>query len=349
MKFTKLAVLIALMVGIGPTALAQSAWRSVAVPYYTPPAYVQGLQLGWYAPHALAFAKSAERLTQATNAYCAGGPLAAAREGWRDTLLAWDRLSTVAVGPLVERRTVRRIDFGPTRPELLARAIDSHPANEADMERVGSAAKGFPALEKLLWPAAAPKGSAACDFAVQVAADIGREADALAQAFAVVSRDEEPDEDKTIAAMSEAVNQWIGAIEGLRVQGFERPLRERQSRGTARVTLPRDASGNSVAERSARWQTLSAQAVFEGREAPAPGTGLVPLEPYLRGKGLNPLADRLVAATSKAERDLTAAHRNEPARMQAAARSLSELKALVEGEVAQALDIHAGFSEADGD
>ena len=349
MKFTKLAVLTTLMASIDPAALAQSAWRSVAVPYYTPPAYVQGLQLGWYAPRARAFAQSAEGLTQATMAYCAGGPLAAARDGWREALLAWDRLSTVAVGPLVERRSVRRIDFGPTRPELIARAIDSRPANEADMELVGSAAKGFPALEKLLWPVAAPKASAACDFAAQVAADIGREADALAKAFAVVTSNEEPDEEKTVAAMSEAVNQWVGGLEALRLQGFERPLRERQTRGTARVTLARDASGAGVAERLARWQTLSAQAVFEGREAPAPGTGLVPLEPYLRGKGLNPLADKLVAATRRAERGLTAAQRNEPARLQAAARGLVDLKALVEGEVAQALDIRAGFSDADGD
>ena len=339
----------ALVTGIAPAALAQSAWRSVAVPYYTPPAFVQGLQSGWYAPRAREFALSAGRLTHATSAYCAGGPLAAARDSWRDTLLAWDRLSTVAIGPLVERRSVRRIDFGPTRPELMAHAIDSRPANEADMARVGSAAKGFPALEKLLWPAAAPKGSAACDFAIQAAADIRREADALAKAFAVVSSDEEPDDEKTIAAMSEAVNQWIGAIEGLRVQGFERPLRDLQTRGGARVKLARDASGASVAERSVRWQTLSAQAVFEGREAPAPGAGVVPLEPYLRSKGLNPLADKLVAATGRAKRDLTAAQRNEPARLQAASRSLADLKALVEGEVAQALDIRAGFSAADGD
>ena len=348
MKFDKLVVVAALAAGLAQTALAQSAWRLVAVPYYTPPAFVQGLQLGWYVPRAREFAQNAAAMTDATRAYCAGGPIAAARQAWRDTLLAWDRVSTVAIGPLVERRSARRIDFGPTRPELLARAIESAPSGEADMERVGSAAKGFSALEKLLWPVPAVEGSPACAFAVQVAADIAREADALALAFDAASR-AEPDEEKTAAAMSEAINQWIGGLESLRVQGFERPLRERRIRAGARLQLARDASGTSAAERDARWQTLAAQAVFEGSEAPAPGAGLVPLEPYLRGKGLNPLADKLVAAMRRSGLGLAAARNNDPARLRVAAQELGDLKTFVEGEVAPALDVRLGFSDADGD
>ena len=346
--FKPLAVLAALLAGAGQAALAQSSWRSVAVPYYTPPAFVQGLHGGWYAPRAREFTQSAERLLQSTRAYCAGGPPAAAREAWRDALLAWDRLGSVAIGPLVERRSARRIDFGPTRPALMARAIDSQPANEADMERVGSAAKGFPALEQLFWPTAVAAASPGCAFAVQVAADIAREAQALDSAFDAASR-AEPDDGQTVAAMSEAVNQWLGGLDALRLQGLERPLHERQARAAKRLQFSRDASGASVAERAARWQTLAALAVFEGAEAPAPGAGLVPLEPYLRGKGLNPLADKLVAAVRKAGQGIAAAQGNAPARVQAAARQLADLRALVESQVAPALDIRLGFSDADGD
>ncbi len=351
MKF-KMSWVAGLLVLAGPGAIAQSAWRSVAVPYYTPPAYVQGLQLGWYVPRSREFAASARALLQTTRAYCAGGPLTMARDEWRNTLLAWDRVGTVAIGPVIERRSTRRIDFGAVRPELMARAIESHPTSEADMDRVGSPAKGFAALEALLWPNAAPKATPGCEFAVQAATDISREADALAAAFDAASR-AEPDDEATVAAMSEAINQWIGGLDTLRSQAFERPLRElearRQAHANARLQFARDASGASAAERKARWQTLSALAVFEGGEAPAPGAGLVPLEPYLRGKGLNPLADKLVAAVRRAGRSIDGAQRATPTNVQAAARSLADLKTFVEAEVAPALDIHLGFTEADGD
>ena len=351
MKF-KISLVAGLWVLAGPSAIAQSTWRSVAVPYYTPPAYVQGLLRGWYAPRSREFATRAQALLQATRAYCAGGPLATAHDEWRSTLLAWDRVGTVAIGPLIERRSARRVDFGAVRPELMARAIDSHPTSEADMDRVGSPAKGFAALEALLWPSGAPTGTPACDFAVQAATDIAREADALASAFDAASR-ADPDEEATVAAMSEAINQWIGGLDTLRSQAFERPLRElearRQAHANARLQFARDASGTSAAERSARWQTLSALAVFEGGEAPAPGAGLVPLEPYLRGKGMNPLADTLVAAVRRAGRGIDSAQPATPANVKAAARSLAELKTFFEAEVAPALDIRLGFTEADGD
>ena len=351
MKF-KSNLMFGLLVLAGPGAFAQSAWRSVAVPYYTPPAYVQGLQFGWYTPRSREFGANAHSLLEATSAYCAGGPLAPAREAWRSALLAWDRVGTVAIGPLIERRSTRRIDFGAVRPELMARAIEARPASEADMDRVGSPAKGFAALEALLWTSPAAKGTPACDFAVQAATDIAREADALAAAFDAASH-AEPDDEATVAAMAEAVNQWIGGLDTLRSQAFERPLRElearRQAHPGARLQFARDASGASAAERSARWQTLSALAVFEGGEAPAPGAGLVPLEPYLRGKGLNPLADKLVAAVRRAGRGIDAAQRATPATLQAAARNLADLKTFVEAEVAPALDISLGFTEADGD
>jgi predicted lipoprotein len=348
LKTASLVVLVGLLAGGGSPGIAQTAWRSVAVPYYTPPAFVQGLHAGWYAPRAQEFVQHTAELSRATDGYCAGGPLAAARHAWRAALLGWARISSVAIGPLVERRSARRIDFSPTRPALIAKAIARQPANAAEMETIGNPAKGFPALERLLWTTPAAPGSAACAYAVQVAADIGREALALDAAFDAAGR-AELDEAQTVAAMNEAVNQWLAGLDAMRVQGLERPLLERRGTSAARPQFGRDASGASAAERAARWQALRTLAVFEGSEAPYPGVGLVPLEPYLRGKGLNPLADQLAAAVQRASRALDAASGNAPVRVQAAARQLGELKTLVEGQVATALDIRLGFSDADGD
>lgn len=322
-------------------AQAQTNWRQVAVPAYTPPAFVDGALKFWFVPRADEFAAAAQRLATTLRDGC--GP--AARAAWREALLAWVQLSAVAAGPLIERRSARRIDFQPTRPASIEKAIDERPRGEAAFERVGSAAKGFAALEWLLWDRAAPKSADACAYAHEVALDIGREAQALQQAF-VAQRDRERDEDAVVALMSEVVNQWIGGIEQLRLQGIERPLHEARSRGRTAPALPRAAGGAAAAEREARWTALRTLARFDAAAAPAAGEGLVPLETYLRGKGLNPLADRLRTAVAEAGTGLGSDARSA---LEAASRRLAGLKTLVEGEVAPALDVHVGFSDADGD
>jgi uncharacterized protein len=322
-------------------ARAQTDWRRVAVPAYAPPAFVDGALAFWYVPRADAFAAAASRLGAALRDGC--GP--AAQTAWREAMLAWVRLSAVAIGPLIERRSARRIDFQPTRPASIEKAIVERPDGEAAFERVGSAAKGFAALEWLLWDRAAPKTPEACAYALQLGLDIGREAEALRAAF-VALRDRERDDATVVALMSEAVNQWIGGLEQLRLQGIERPLQEARSRGRAAPAYPRAVSGTSAAEREARWAALRALAAFDGPAAPAAGEGLVPLETYLRGKGLNPLADRLRGTVARSGRGLAS---TAPAALQAAARELAGLKRLVEGEVAPALDVRVGFSDADGD
>jgi predicted lipoprotein len=224
---------------------AQTDWRRVAVPAYAPPAFVDGALRFWYVPRAEAFAAAAQRLSASLRGGC--GP--AAQIAWREALLAWVRLSAVAIGPLVERRSARRIDFQPTRPASIEKAIAARPQGEAAFERVGSTAKGFAALEWLLWDRAAAKTADACSYAHEVALDIGREAQALQDAF-VALRDRDRDDAAAVALMSEAVNQWIGGLEQLRLQGIERPLHEARSRGRAAPALPRAASGAAAAERA---------------------------------------------------------------------------------------------------
>ena len=320
-------------------ALAQTSWRTAAVPAYTVPAYVAGQTTYWYAPRAHEFVDAARQLRDTLAEGCTGS---AVRQRFVATLLAWDRLSTVAIGPLIERRSPRRIDFMPTRPEAIERAIELAPKGEEGMQRIGSAAKGLPALEWLLFKRA-DKTGAACRYAAEVAADIAVEAKILADAFDAIKA-KELDEAAAKAGLSEALNQWIGAVEQLRVQGIERPLGEMRVRGHAKPQFARDASGASVDERKARWQTLRDQAVFEGRKAPVAGEALLPLEAYLRGKGLNPLADRLVTAVKRVDGAIT-----NPGRLEAASKALAGLKTLAEAEIAPALDISIGFSDADGD
>lgn len=326
-----------LVLAAAPRAFAQSDWRRVAVPVYPPAEAVRGVLRGAAVPRAQTFAQAAAALAATLRAGC--GP--AARDDWRRALLAWSELNAVAFGPLLQRRSVRRIDFQPLRPALLARAIEAAPQDEAAMERIGSAAKGFAALEALLW---APRSDpAACAYALQAALDLQREADALATEFDALAMAD----DETLAALfGELLNQWIGGVEQLRLQAIERPLHESRQRGPA--AFPRQRSGSDAAERAARWRALRSFAVFGGGAAPVPGAALAPWETVLRGQGLNPLADRLRRAALRVDAPLQDGARS-PAALRDAARQLAALKTLAEAELAPALDVRVGFSDADGD
>jgi hypothetical protein len=329
----------------------------VAVPFYHAPAFVEGAYRHWYAPRARAFAAEAAALAVAIDRLCkaeAGTPeaLQLSRTRWQSAALAWDSLSAVAVGPLLQRRSVRQIDFTPTRPELIARAIRTEPSDSQAMERVGTPAKGLPALEWLLWVQPIARGTPACRYALLVAREIEGEAQALAQSFEeLAQRSWSADEAAAVAAMSELLNQWVGGLQRLRWDQMEKPLRSAQS-SAGRNTLPpypRAASGITRQSWASRWQALRALAVAQGNDIPTPGGGLVPLETYLRGRGLNPLANKLATATADATRQLQTANPAQANRTLAAAQSVTRLKRLAEAEVAPALEVHIGFFDSDGD
>lgn len=339
------------------TAQAQSNWSKVPVPVYNPTHFVQGVYRHQVAPQANEFARRSAELTPAVQALCDAAPrdaavrLGAARAGWRASVVAWDRLAAVAIGPVVERRSQRQIDFSPTRPALIAKAIDAAPADATAMERVGTPAKGLPALEWLLWKQPPAPNSAACAYTVQVAADIAREADALQAAYRLSADSPWDDEPAAVAAMSEIVNQWVGGVERLRWAQLDKPLK---SAGSAPPAYPRGDAGASAASWAAQWQSLRSLAVLDAGAAPVPGEALVPLESYLRGKGRNGVADALVRASAQVDvafKALAAGSARAPnaSRVMAASAALAALKRVAEVDLAPALQVSIGFSDADGD
>lgn len=330
-------------------ATAQVVPGNVAVPFYTPPAFMQGVHKEWFAPRAREFAGEAAALRPALEQVCKGqaGALAAARGQWQSAALAWDRLAGVAIGPIVQRRSIRQIDFTPTRPQLIERAIRAQPADLRALERVGTPAKGLPALEWLLWTRPVAAGSPACRYAVLISTEVAAEGRALAQGFAeLAARDWNADEEAAVTAMGELLNQWVGGLERLRWAHLEKPLRSADGETPA---YPRAAGGATKQSWAAQWQGLRTLGVALDNRVPQPGEGLVPLETYLRGRGLNPLADKLAAQAREVTRHVDALAPADEAKVLAAGRSLSALKRLAEAEVAPALEVNIGFSDADGD
>ncbi len=309
----------------------------LAILILTPTPALADLHTAWFAPRAAAFLQASQPMAPAIESLCAASPEAAtvaleqARSQWLASLAAWERLSAVAIGPVLERRAQRQIDFTPTRPRMIEKAVKAAPKTPADMELIGTPAKGFPALEWLLWVKPIQPTSAECRYAAQLALEIGREAQALAAA--------RPAAQDPQAALSELLNQWIGGLERLRWASLEMPQRVAMTAaGKAVPDFPRKASGAARLSWAAQWDALKSLAI-------GPDT----LESALRGRGQEKAADALAAAVRRADAALAGLDGRDGDRVLAAGKTLADLKRHAEGEVAPALGVNIGFSDSDGD
>jgi predicted lipoprotein len=245
---------------LGP-AWGQADWARVAVPAYGSGDVVRGLYRFWSLPRADDFVAAAQALVAALRGLAEAPAASAApaallgpaRARWRAAMLAWERLSAVSVGPLIERRSARQIDFTPTRPALIERAIQAQPQGAEAMERIGTPAQGLPALEWLLWTRPPTSGSPAARYALEVASAVEREALALQAALRTLGeRDWADAGEEAVAGLNEFINQWVGGLERLRWAHMEKPLRA----GTP-GELPRAASGATAESWAAQWEAFA--------------------------------------------------------------------------------------------
>jgi hypothetical protein len=343
----------------------------VVFPYYSPDNAVQGVYAHHLPPLVTGWVEQARLLSVVTDGFCQRSrTLANVRAQWRATLLAWDAASAPSVGPLLLRRTQREVDFWPIRPTHIERAIDKAPQTLGDMEHVGTVAKGFGAMDWLLtqWTSVAPKGAApspnACRYLWLVAQGIQAEAEALqTDLHAWTSKQWGDHPEDTRAAMAEWLNQWLAGLERLRWTQMEKPVSMAHTTGRSpkekSALFARTEPGDNAASWQAQWGSLVAQGRLGSSQRvhpPQPGRAMVPIEALLLGKGHVVLARRWAQALDAASARMShlpvapgegggLAH----ADVLAAASALKRVAALFQSEVAPALDIPLGFSDADGD
>jgi predicted lipoprotein len=332
---------------------------SQPMPYYSAEQALQGVYRHRLPELAQAFERSAAQLVSRTEAHCKGqATLAELRTIWLQTLLSWQTLASPEVGPLVVRRSQREIDFWPTRERLLRQALAKAPQSLADMERVGTPAKGFPAYEQLL---ATASGSAltpaTCRYASLLAQGTAAEAQALHTELTTLAQKDwsEAPEDAT-SAFAEWINQWLGGLERLRWAHIEKPIQTHRTTGAASgepMAFPRLTREANLADWRAQWQGLRAMArLAPGQYAapPAPGQALIPIEALLLGKGRLPLAQRWAQALDRTSAELAAlTPSSSEAELLAMTQRMKAVTVLYQNEVAAALDVPLGFTSADGD
>lgn len=349
---------------ISPPALAQDTVRPASSSAGAGASIVEGTLREWFVPKAADFASDTVQLTRALQTGCDAGnenaeaALQDARQRWLAALTSWERLYAVAAGPLNKRRSQRQIDFNPTRPSLIAKAVQSAPQTLHDLELVGTPAKGLPALEWLLWEKRILPAAPECDYAVLVASEVEREAHVLRDAYQDAASRAAANDGGVLRRLSEAykqtmdqilgsdtplsdlVNHWAGGIERLSWLNMVLPVRVTMT--TKRETspeFPRRSSGATAASWAAQWEALHNLAVAKNYS----------IETELRRRGQIPVAEALVVATKKADMAMQGLQTNDASRVLEAGRELAALKQLMEDRVAPALDVRIGFSDADGD
>ncbi|MCU0883222.1 MAG: imelysin family protein [Hyphomonadaceae bacterium] len=343
------------LIAVAPlsSGLRAQAGYATAFPFYKGEQALAGLYGHHMPPLARAFDTEAQGLVEAARVHCAGPTaLPVLREAWRRTLLAWTALSTPALGPVIERRSHRQIDFWPPRPALLDRALNGAPQTLADMERVGAPAKGLPTLERLITGTPIP---AHCPYLLLIAEGIAAEARALRSGFeTLAARDWTEDENTARAAFAEWINQWLGGLERLRWMHIEQPLQRARTAGNGQApAFARQSAADNQAEWRAQWAALRAQARLvpgQAAQPPQAAQDMIPIEALLLGKGQIALAQRWVAALDAAD----AAIAGLPAKaddkeLLGLSKTLKGVTTLYQTEVATALDVPLGFSDADGD
>lgn len=323
-------------------ALLLTAWHAQAaspVPPLTSGAAAQALYAQWFVPQSAQASASAQQLQAQLHTYCAGqSSLESVRTQFTQTTQDWERLSALAMGPQIERRTARMIDFQPMRPALLKSALRAAPKDLAAMETIGAPAKGFPTIEHLLWTEVVQPQTPACDYSRWVAADLAQELQALHQANVAASDVQQLNFEST----SEFVNQWMGGVERLRWASMEKPLRSATAEKPAQVT--RAASQGTVASWQAQWSALRTLAI--GSDDAADNVSIARL---VQAQGWQRLADEVRDAVNKVDTAMQAIDQVDLNTIAPASKALSQLKHLVENDVALALDVTIGFSDADGD
>lgn len=329
------------------------------MPYYSAEQALQGVYRHRLPTEAQAFEQAAAQLVRRTEAHCLGqAPLTELSATWQQALLSWQALSSPEIGPLAARRSQRAIDFWPSRDRLLRQALAKAPQTLADMERVGSPAKGFPAYEQLLATAAGPAlAPATCRYASLVAQGIAAEARALNTALAALAkRDWSEAPEDAANAFAEWINQWLGGLERLRWAHIEKPILRHRSTGAPDnepVAFARRTRALNLADWRTQWSSLLSMArLAPGQYAapPSPGQALIPIEALLLGKGRVPLAQRWAQALDRTSADLAAlTPSSSDAELLAVTQRMKAVTLLYQNEVAAALDVPLGFSSADGD
>lgn len=310
------------------------------------------------------FAVAAGKLAGTSQAFCAGQrELRDVQAAWRDSQSAWQPLEMLQIGPTIERRTQRQVNFWPVRPKLLEPLLtDTSAIPPERTETLGASGKGLPALEYLLFPQDKTGGTVKkhCNALQALAADVKAEAEGLAADW------REPDggfarqlaeaglhpENSPFAsadqALSDVVNLLIAGIDAVKARKVGKPL-EKSSDGASLERIESWRAGTSLDH--IRDNLRGFELMFFGA-----GKNGIGLDDYLASIDRSGLARVIRGELDTAQKALAAVRPplqnavvTQRKQVEDLHKAIGRLQHLLETEVADALKVDLGFNANDGD
>ncbi|MCB9685033.1 MAG: imelysin family protein [Alphaproteobacteria bacterium] len=302
-----------------------------------------------------AFEARAATLDDAVAAMCAGtGSLEDAREAWQAAREPWKRAQIVAFGPVVTfpERYGPKLDDWPVDADAVEALVASDaPVSAADFAAMGTATRGLPVVEWLLY-GESPEDARRCAVLAGAAGDVHATATALSQAWRdgwqerLGSPETRTDDDwDTVQdVIDEWVNRSVYTLADLRGLRLGKPLGDDTGGVPQPQLVESRPSGRSL--RDARDVLQGVRATWEGDAGP----GLRSLvEDGALTDRVEGLFDGCDARLAEVPEPLETTVGEQPEIVARAQDALQALQITMQLEVVQALSVTLAFSDNDGD
>ena len=289
--------------------------------------------------------------------------LQAARDSWREARASWSMSRAMWFGPVMDRRSVRLLDWSPTKVDGVVKILDDgRVLSTGDaLELLASNLRGFGAIEYLLFsggpPAAYAESQALCPYLTALVEVAGNETAAVLKEWLEGTEGRSPYRDYFSDRAAVSILPDDAVAEVVRTQVFL--IREMvdmrlasalglRGDGPDLTLIPGTSADNGLLD--LRNEILGMQAIYEGRGEQ--GLGISDLVRPLSEDTDQRLRDQFTTAISAidaAEGPLRAAIAERPDQIRAVYESLQGVQITISTEVVSLLGVSVGFTDTDGD
>ena len=307
-------------------------------------------------------------MRQSLESLCAApsdSALAEAQEAWRDARVAWSHTAAWGFGPLMDRRSLRQIDWYPVEPERIETMLVERPATTDDDVRnvLSSTQRGLGAIEYLLFSDAAlvrlsDQSSPRCGYLTALGRVASSELGAVLHEWDVARETGPPYKDFLTGRSASSMLTSAAVAEVVRTQVFlARAIMDMKLGAVLGIrgdpsdpaTFSDGPGQNALEEIRAELEGMRDVYVGAGQEGSLGISQLVvPLssgaDERVRGH-----FDAVLAAVDAVEGPLGAAALDRPEQVQAVFDAMAELRRAINTEVVSLLGVAVGFSDTDGD
>ncbi len=313
-------------------------------------------------------ASEADELRQALESLCASPSemrLTEARQTWRKARVAWSYTAACRFGPLMDRRSLRQIDWSPVEPDRIESMLVERPTTTDDDVRnvLSSTQRGLGAIEHVLFDNAAlarlsDQSTARCGYLTALGRVAASELAAVLHEWDVARETGPPYKDFLTGRASSSMLTSAAVAEVVRTQVFlARAIMDMKLgvvlgiRGDASdPSAFSDGPGQNALE-EIRAELLGMRDIYVGANLEG-SLGIAHLVAPLSGDAderMRGYFEGVLSALDDVEGTLGDAVEQNPAQVRAVFDQMVELRRSINTEVVSLLGVAVGFSDTDGD